>query len=131
MYTCRFSKFLKNGTKLDSDPYITLTNIKEINNFNHVWENLINIFEPNKDIQFIVSGFDELNPASIFLSIRDRKLELNIGKFIEEFGDNDNKFYIWNLEHCMSEVRVGDILVPQIIELKKTGNFESLYSLEL
>lgn len=30
----------------------------------------------------------------------------------------------------MSEVRVGDILVPQIIELKKTGNFESLYSLE-
>ena len=124
MYTCRFSKFLKNGTKLDSDPYITLTNIKEINNFNNVWENLINIFEPNKDIQFIVSGFDELNPASIFLSIRDRKLELNIGKFI------DNKFYIWNLEHCMSEVRVGDILVPQIIELKKTGNFESLYSLE-
>ena len=124
MYTCRFSKFLKNGTKLDSDPYITLTNIKEINNFNQVWENLINIFEPNKDIQFIVSGFDELNPASIFLSIRDRKLELNIGKFI------DNKFYIWNLEHCMSEVRVGDILVPQIIELKKTGNFESLYSLE-
>ncbi len=131
-YTCRFSSITKNGNNLNSDAYIILTNIELLNkeNLNILWENIIDIFEPNKNVVFVVSGFDMLDSdfPIYYLTIDDKKQELNIGNFMHNLGSN--KFPIWRLEHCIYNLKLNDIIIPQVIELKEINSFAPIFQLE-
>jgi len=132
--TTRFKKFSKNGNEMNYDSYITLTHLKymEKNNLNHLWENLISVFAPNKYIKFTVYSIELMDNdfPIVYLSMLDKQMELKIANFIEDYGSNNDKFPIWRLEYCMTKININDIIVPQIVEIKELDNFLPIYQLE-
>lgn len=133
-YTSRFRNFTKDCYNLNYDSYITLMNFTNITkeNLNYLWENIIDIFEPNKEVKFIVSGFEPIEEdfPVIYLSIVDKKLELNIANLTKKYDENNDKFPIWRLEHFIGTIKLGDVIIPKNIEIKELNNFLPIYELE-
>jgi len=129
-FTSRFRKFSKNGNQMYCNSYITLTNIEKIDN--NIWENLINIFGPNENVVFIVTGFElvESDFPIIYLSLLEKSMEIKLGNFICNFGINKDIFQVWRLENCLNNIKINDIIIPQILEIKEIDNFLPVYHLE-